>query len=85
MENVDCPQSFKIMPLLDETLILLKTRPVTLELKQIAKAIDVSPNWLSMLNKGKIDNPGIVGIQKLHDYLVSKKKEQPQLSMLSNT
>ena len=67
------------MPLLDETLFLLKNRPVTLELKQIAQAINVSPNWLSMLNNGKIENPGIVYIQKLHDYLVSKKKEQPQL------
>ncbi len=67
------------MTLLEETLILLRNRPVTLELKQIAQAIDVSPNWLSMLNKDKIENPGIVGIQKLHDYLVSKKKEQPEL------
>lgn len=69
------------MPLLDETLILLKNRPVTLELKQIAKAIDVSPNWLSMLVNNKIDNPGVVSIQKLHDYLVSKKKEQPGLAL----
>ena len=69
------------MHLLDETLLLLRNRPVTLELKQIAQAIDVSPNWLSMLNKGNIDNPGIVGIQKLHDYLVSKQKEQPKLPL----
>lgn len=67
------------MPLLDETLLLLRNRPVTLELKQIAQAIDVSPNWLSMLNKGNINNPGVVGIQKLHDYLLSKQKEQPKL------
>lgn len=67
------------MPLLDETLMLLKHRSATLELKQIAKDIDVSINWLSMLNKGKIENPGIVLIQRLHDYLVSKKKEQPTL------
>lgn len=69
------------MPLLDDTLALLKNRPVTLELKQIAKAIDVSPNWLSMLVNNKIDNPGVVSIQKLHDYLVSKQKEQPKLPL----
>lgn len=67
------------MPLLDETLILLRNRPVTLELKQIAQAIDVSANWLSMLHKGNIDNPGVVYIQKLHDYLIQKQKEQPKL------
>ena len=69
------------MPLLDETLFLLKNRPVTLELKQIAQAINVSPNWLSMLHKGHINNPGVAYIQRLHDYLVSKQKEQPKLPL----
>ncbi len=69
------------MPLLDETLLLLKHRSATLELKQIAKAIDVSPNWLSMLNKGKIENPGVLSIQRLHDYLIAKQKEQPKLAL----
>lgn len=67
------------MALLDETIILLKNRPVTITLRQIAKDLKVSPNWLSLLVNNEIDNPGIVGIQKLHDYLLNKKREQPEL------
>lgn len=54
-------------PLLQQTLELLaacRKKP-----KDLAKAAGVRYAWLMKLRAGDIPNPGVVGIQKLHDYL----------------
>lgn len=60
--------------LYEKTLNLLRSRPVSLELKDIADAIEVTPSWLSAFNNGRIADPKYSKLQKLHDYLISVGK-----------
>lgn len=65
--------------LLDTTILLLRQRPASLELKKIAGDLEIPISWLSQFNRGLIDDPGVKRIQALHDYLIEKHKEQPGL------
>lgn len=64
--------------LYDETLKLLKNRPVHLELKVIADDLGdkvLSYSWLCQFLRGKIPEPGYFKLQKLHDYLKNKTQQ----------
>lgn len=45
----------------------------TLPIDTIAEEVGVSRRWLYMVNNGEIPNPGIVSVQRLHDFLVSAR------------
>lgn len=71
-EGVQMPTNLNLY---DETLKLLKNRPASLELKEIADDLDnVSYSWLCQFLRGDIPNPTYFKLQKLHDYLISKAK-----------
>jgi hypothetical protein len=53
--------------LLPETKRLLKASDEPIE--QIATGAKVKRRWLYMLAKNKIPNPGVVLVQRVHDYL----------------
>jgi len=59
------------MTLLEETRTRLKALPRGTTLSSIADKCEVSIAWLSRFDNGKIDNPGIVQVQRLCDYLRS--------------
>lgn len=54
--------------LLEQTLDMVRESP--LSIPQIAVAADVDQRWLYMLVSGKIKDPGIKRITRLHDYLL---------------
>jgi len=49
---------------------LLRTRPVTLTLRKIAKELDISESWLTKFANGRFDRPSPKRIEKLHSYLL---------------
>ena len=55
------------MNLLDKTKVLLSVSKEPR--REIAKNADVGFEWLKKFQAGEIENPGVVSIQKLHDYL----------------
>ncbi len=55
------------MNLLDKTKVLLSVSKEPR--REIAKNADVGFEWLRKFQAGEIDNPGVVNVQKLHDYL----------------
>ena len=56
-----------------------------LGIDEIADGVGVSRRWIYMFQKDEIPNPGIVGVQKLHDFLVAstalheRKRSNPPL------
>jgi transcriptional regulator with XRE-family HTH domain len=60
----------------DETRELLKNRPATLEIKTIAADLGVSVGWLNQFARGKIENPGVVTICALNNYLSNFNKKK---------
>lgn len=62
----------------DETRKLLLHRPYTLHLAAIAKAVttpdhEVTEAWLKKFGQGKINNPGVITICALNEYLKNYK------------
>lgn len=62
----------------DETRKLLLHRPCTLHLAAIAKAVSTSDHevteaWLKKFGQGKINNPGVITICALNEYLKNYK------------
>jgi hypothetical protein len=55
--------------LLETTLDKLKNRPAWLTLALIERETGISQYWLSMLNRGKVPNPGIKNIEILANHL----------------
>ncbi len=45
---------------------------------QIAYEAGVSPSWLFKFFKGRISNPGLLTVQKLHDYLSNGRSRKPK-------
>lgn len=54
------------------TVALLNGRPRNLTLTQIASDTELSVRWLSAFGAGTIANPGVISVEKLHDYLTVK-------------
>lgn len=59
----------------DKTRELLNNRPVSLTIEQIAKELNVSAAWIRMFARNKIENPGIVTVQTLNEFLKNYKKK----------
>lgn len=55
------------MNLLDKTKVLLSVAKEPR--RQIAANADVGFEWLRAFEAGRVANPGVVHVQKLHDYL----------------
>lgn len=51
---------------------LLKKRPPTITLVQIAEDLDLSYSWICKLSSGNLKNPSYQKLQALHDYLAKK-------------
>ena len=60
------------MSLLNATLELVKN--TSIPPSESCKAVGVTTRWLKMVQAGDIKNPGVLHIQKLHDYL--KEREE---------
>ncbi|WP_295458954.1 hypothetical protein [uncultured Thiodictyon sp.] len=65
-------------PLLEITKELLSQASKRWTRKTIAKEADVKIDWLNMFAQNRIPKPGVIPIQKLHDYLAVKLTE-PEL------
>lgn len=59
----------------DRTRLALNNRPASLPLCEIAVAIRVSESWLRLFSRGKIENPGVVTIETLNEFLKNYKKK----------
>ena len=59
------------VPLLKRTQQLVINAPRTVTYEMMANACEASTKWISLLAAGKLNNPGIVTVQALHDYLVN--------------
>jgi len=59
---------------LDETQHLLRDRPASLTMNEIAKELDVSPAWLYGFLNGTIKNPGVVTTNALNKLLKNRIK-----------
>lgn len=55
--------------LLDRTLSLLEEKSPELTLVKIAEDTELDYSWLCKFSQGRIPNPGVNGVQTLHDYL----------------
>lgn len=55
--------------LLGQTLALLRNRPATLSLAQIARDTELNYEWLKKLSYGHIPDPGVTKVERLHGYL----------------
>jgi hypothetical protein len=56
----------------DRTIELLKNRPASLQLKDIAKATEIPEGWLKMLVQGKIIDPGVNRVQTVFEFLTKQ-------------
>jgi hypothetical protein len=54
------------------TLELLRTRPRTLTLEQIARDTGIELGWLSKFGSNKIGDPSVNRVEALRNYLLSK-------------
>lgn len=59
------------MPLLERTLHLVRNAPRSLSYAEMARQIEASPAWVQQFAKGAIPNPGVITVQRLHDYLAN--------------
>lgn len=58
----------------DETRELLVNRPAVLAISKIAEETEISESWLNTFARGAIENPGVVTICKLNEYLTNYAK-----------
>lgn len=61
-------------PLLERTLDLVQNAPRSITYTKLAEVGEVSVAWISRFASGKIENPGVCTVQKLHDYLLNVGK-----------
>lgn len=65
----------EVTTLRDRTRLMLNNRPVSLPLAEIAAAIKISESWLFKFSRGNIENPGVVTIETLYNFLKNYKKK----------
>lgn len=58
----------------DAIIKMLNERPSTLSFDHMAERLVVSAAWLRLLARGKIENPSIVLMHTLRDYLKTANK-----------
>lgn len=59
----------------DAVVKLLRERPATLKLKQVAEDTTIPEGWLKRLNQQRIDAPDPNRLETLYEYLTGKKLE----------
>ena len=59
------------VPLLKRTQELVRAAPRHISYAEMGRQIDASAKWVSLLANGKLENPGVVTVQRLHDYLTA--------------
>jgi hypothetical protein len=59
----------------ETTLKMLRDRPSTLSMREIAEETGLGYDWLRSLNSGRIPSPGILKIERLYEYLSSRQSE----------
>lgn len=59
-------------PVLARIQTLVRERPATLLIKDLAREMQVSPKWLGDFANGKFDNPSIQILERLHLRLTGK-------------
>lgn len=64
-----------ITNLRDQTRLALNNRPASLTFAEICKELNVSESWLRLFSRGKIENPGVVTIETLNEFLKNYKKK----------
>jgi hypothetical protein len=52
--------------------MLVRERPATILIKDLARDVQVSPKWLGDFANGKFDNPSIKVLERLHLRLTGK-------------
>lgn len=58
----------------DDTRDLLSNRPATLSIATIAEKTGIPESWLNTFRRGEIENPGVVTICKLNEFLTKHAK-----------
>lgn len=63
------------MDLLEKTIQLINERPYNIKLADIAKATGTTTVWLSKLANGGMNDPSVVKVQAVYEFLSNKKLE----------
>jgi len=63
------------MNLLKETMSALERSEETT--KSISNGADVGYQWLVLIINGRIKDPGVTRLQRLHDYLIPNRRATP--------
>jgi hypothetical protein len=63
------------VPLLKRTQELVLAAPRAVTYAEMGRQIEASAKWVSLLASGQLKNPGIVTVQRLHDYLANLSTE----------
>jgi GTP-sensing pleiotropic transcriptional regulator CodY len=63
----------KLISWRDETISLLKNRPASLTTQTIADELGLTKSWVNLMAAGKIENPGVIHVQKLNEFLKAYK------------
>lgn len=61
------------MTLLETTIQLMKNRPASLTLQELAKDVGATPDYLSKVMNGVIPNPSVNTIEKIYVRLSGKQ------------
>ncbi len=59
--------------LLERTLFLVRNRPASLTLEQIAKDTTINHNWLKAFSMARYGNPRVKEVERLYVYLSGKQ------------
>lgn len=58
----------------DVAIALYNARPAYIKPREVAEAIDRTPEWLRVFAKGDVKDPGVVTIERLIAYIKSRKE-----------
>ncbi|MBE0454858.1 MAG: hypothetical protein IBX58_14400 [Roseovarius sp.] len=62
--------------LLDKTIDLMRSTDIPV--KTVCKDVDLSTEWYHKVLAGKIRDPGVRRIERLHSYLISRQDDHQQ-------
>lgn len=57
----------------EKTLFLLKNRPATIKLKDVAEGAGLTEAWVKSFHLGNLTHPSVVHIETLYEYLSKTK------------
>ena len=56
----------------EKTLKLLRDRPASMNLKEVAEGSGLNEAWIRSFHQGKVNNPSVVFIEILYEFLAKK-------------